>query len=111
MQVNYSRIKEIAGDDEELIKTLLQLFVDTFEKCIKEMEDSITLIPQEGDQEWQDANHELKGSAYNLGFEELGDYCKKVEFISDNPEEKEKIIAEYKNILGDVMEIIARIDI
>lgn len=111
MQVNYSRIKEIAGDDNELIKTLLELFVDTFKRCIDNMEQSLNLPSSEGDKMWHEVNHELKGSSYNLGFEELGDFCRDNENIEGKIEHKREIIRRQKDILGEVMETIAKIDI
>lgn len=110
MKVNYSRIQDIAGDDTDLIKTLLELFVDSFKKCLIDMEECLTLDASEHQKQWYESCHELKGSALNLGFEELGKFCKDIEHIEGKIEHKKEIISRLKDILGDVMDIIAKID-
>ncbi len=93
MQVTTSRIDEIAGDDKELKSLLLQLFTATFEKCLKNLTESLSSEDEKKSTEaWERATHELKGSAYNLGFNELGDRCKNAEYLPFKSKDKDKFI-------------------
>lgn len=109
MQVSTSRIDEIAGDDKELKKLLVQLFSATFDKCLGRLEKSLTLESEKNKtQEWHDATHELKGSALNLGFNELGERCKVAEtYTNDN--EKAKFIKILRLISYEISKLVEQI--
>ena len=95
MKVNITRIQEIVGDDSEMTKTLLLMFLNSCDRCIGNLSRSLTLGSEEAQKLWHDVTHELKGAAYNLGFDDLGDYCKKIEKEILSTDEKKKVIGEY----------------
>ncbi len=106
MQIVTSRLDEIAGEDKDLKKLLLQLFSATFEKCIFKLENSFTLEDEKKKKnEWHEACHELKGSAYNLGFNELGERCSKAEFFEDD-DEKNKFLKILKVINLEMTKLV-----
>ena len=82
MKINISRLKDIAGDDRDLIMSLFSMFLEGYNNCLKKMDEALKESNTEiSTQNWHDAVHELKGSAYNLGFAELGDFCTGAESI------------------------------
>jgi HPt (histidine-containing phosphotransfer) domain-containing protein len=100
MHIQIDRLKEIAGDDRELIMSLFSLFLESYNKCLERMAFSLK-NKADGDQIWHDAMHELKGSAYNIGFSDLGDFCTAAEKI-DSLEQKEEAIKMLKYQLSEV---------
>jgi HPt (histidine-containing phosphotransfer) domain-containing protein len=106
MEVNISRIEDIVGDDNEMKKTLLEMFLRSCDKSIDALDKSLILQGDEAKKAWHDINHDLKGAAYNLGFTDLGDHCKKVENADLSVDEKKKTIAEYRVAREDVSNIL-----
>lgn len=107
MQVTTSRIDEIAGDDAELKKLLLQLFFATYEKCMKGLEESLSIQDErKADDAWESRTHELKGSAYNLGFNELGDRCKQAEPLRGKDKGKDKFVKILKVIYLEIDKMV-----
>ncbi len=97
LQVNISRIEEIVGDDADLKKTLIGMFLSTCDKTINALQGSLALDATAGNKIWADSCHELKGAAMNLGFEELGEYCKKAEKAEITIEQKKEAIEVFKS--------------
>lgn len=106
MQVNISRIEEIVGDDVEMKKTLLEMFLNTCDRVITTLQKSLGLSGAEVNKIWAEATHELKGAAMNLGFEELGNHCGKVEKAQLSVEQKNEAINIYKTARDDVKAIL-----
>jgi HPt (histidine-containing phosphotransfer) domain-containing protein len=109
MQVNISRIEEIVGDDLDMKKTLLDMFVNSCDKCIGNLKNSLSLPAPAAKKAWHDINHELKGSAYNLGFDDMGDHCAKVENAPLSNEEKQSTINIYLSARNDVEAILKKL--
>ena len=91
MKVNIGRIEEIVGDDIETRNMLLNLFLQTFDKVILNVENSL------GDdaaskKKWDAAIHERRGAALNLGFNDLAKYCGDIEHKELRREEKTEAI-------------------
>jgi len=59
MKVNYERIKEITGDDVEMIKTLISLYIDSFNKNIQDIESALNTPNQNAEKIWHNAIHDL----------------------------------------------------
>lgn len=70
--------------------------METMEKCIKILEQSFN--KEEHKKIWHDEMHELRGSALNLGFSDLGEYCKKHENYEASKEEKLEIVSNLNNL-------------
>ena len=60
--INQNRMMEITGDDKELEKELLTLFLETANS---------TLMRLQAGENWQKTVHELKGAAANIGLDTL----------------------------------------
>ena len=98
MHINWQRIDEITGDDNELKVTLCDMFLETFDNCLKQMKESLN-EGREADNSFLLANHQLKGSAINIGFEDLHDICEKIA-------EEKQIISQAKGEYYDLLKKI-----
>jgi HPt (histidine-containing phosphotransfer) domain-containing protein len=105
MDLNISRIEEIVGDDLDMKKMLINMYIETCKKCITELEKSLTLS-ENAEEIWHNSNHELKGASYNLGFEDLGNYCKKIEKSQFSIDQKLEIIDIYKKAQKSVEDFV-----
>ena len=94
LEVNKQRMEEIVGNDTETLKLLLGMLIDTFKRTIEKMHTS-TGDSAEDKKIWHDANHELKGAAMNLGFNELAEFCKIAEQEDRTTEQKKSDIQIY----------------
>jgi HPt (histidine-containing phosphotransfer) domain-containing protein len=107
MQVNISRIEEIVGNDQDMKKTLLEMFVKSCEKSISAMQKSLDIADATlAKKEWHDVNHDLKGASLNLGFTDLAALCASVENSDLNLPEKQNIIEQYISAKNQVSEIL-----
>ncbi len=102
MQVNISRIEEIVGDDTDMKKMLIKMFIESCGRCIFKLQGSVDNPGPDSEKIWHDVNHELKGAAYNLGFNDLGDLCKKNENTVLTQAEKQAAIDIYENAKSEV---------
>lgn len=62
-----TRLKDISGGNADMEKKLFMLFFTSCEQCLAKL--------QEGQSTWQEAMHELKGVAANMGMEPLAQIC------------------------------------
>ena len=84
MKIDVSRIESIAGDDKDMIQQLFELFLDSYKNCLNRMKLAIAETDNsKRAADWHDACHEMKGSAYNLGFTDLGEFTSAAENITD----------------------------
>ncbi|HCR85935.1 MAG TPA: hypothetical protein DIV86_04585 [Alphaproteobacteria bacterium] len=91
MQFESNRLDELVDGDEGLKTEFLNLYMATFEKVIT---DCKTAFEKNDQKLWHDAIHELKGSSMNLGFNDMANYCKNIEYYAGDPNEKVNFIAE-----------------
>ena len=105
MEVNISRIEEIAGNDTEMKKMLLGMFLDTCNRVISALETAVNESTPEAQKVWKDSVHELKGAALNLGFEELGIYCNEKENADLTSHQKNESITVFKDARDGVKKI------
>ena len=89
-------IKELVGDNEELIKTLLDSFRDTFKKSLNDMEQAVVKSDFDGIQR---AAHTLKGAAANIGFNEIAEVLITIEnnVKTKHLENIKKLLSELHN--------------
>ena len=66
------------GDDIETIKELINLFVDSAEKNLRDLS---TAVHEEEPQKIKILSHTLKGSALNIGAEDFADACGRMEHM------------------------------
>lgn len=102
MNFSTARIDEIVEGDEELKQELINLFMETMEKCTKALEESFG--KEDHAKIWHDEIHELKGSALNLGFEDLAEYCKKYEYYEAGDEEKQEVVSNLNKIYSEIQQ-------
>ena len=88
MPLNDDRFNQVSNSDPEIKKELFKLYFETFDRSIKNMEDSIT---NNDEKKWNDAIHELKGAADNLGINKVGKICGEVEPLTPSANEKTEI--------------------
>ena len=107
MQVSISRIEEIVGDDKDMKKMLLDMFIKSCVKSISALQKSLELVDNTlAKKEWHDVNHDLKGASLNLGFVDLAELCASVENADLNLQEKHNIIEQYISAKNQVSEIL-----
>ncbi len=111
LKVNIGRIEELVGGDIELKKALIKMFLDTFDRSIKTLETNLDMKPATALKLWKETNHELKGAAYNLGFNDLGDYCAEYEAKDLAPEQKLQVIENYKTARKGVKELLKTLEL
>jgi HPt (histidine-containing phosphotransfer) domain-containing protein len=87
MKINYNRLNEITGGDENCNAELMELFKQTVDKCY-----AILKAKDTDDGAWQAALHELKGATGNIGADELYRACKKFDGKKLTQEVKEKAL-------------------
>ncbi len=73
---HYEYIKQLVGDDEELIEKLINSFKDTYNVCVQGLEKA---IKDHNFNEIYKHAHTLKGAAANLGFKEIAELALKIE--------------------------------
>lgn len=106
MQVNIARIEEIVGDDTDMKKTLLKMFIDTCDRSIFKLTKSLDIQGLESEKIWEDSSHELKGAALNLGFEDLGKLCQENGKGYLPISKKKTTIVIYEKARADVEELL-----
>lgn len=74
--VNLSNLREMTDGDRDLESTLFQEFFTSCEALIEQLKLSLATNNSEN---WRKAAHALKGASYNLGAQQLGDYCKQAQ--------------------------------
>lgn len=86
----------------------MQLFAATFEKCLLTLEDTLNIQDERKAQDiWESKTHELKGSAYNLGFNELGDRAGHAEKLKGKDKGKDKFVKILKVIYLEVDKMLS----
>jgi len=105
LTVNIERVSEIVGDNVEMKKTLLQLFIDSLNNITTKISEHIRTASS-SQKEWADLTHELKGAAYNLGFNDLGDYCNLLEERTLTLDQKKAALEVYLQANNSVQQIL-----
>lgn len=88
--VDLSNLRSMIQDDVELERELFATFYESFEGGLNDLQQALQSADQEN---WRRHAHALKGIAYNLGANRLGDLCKTAQ---DHPQASE---AEKTNLL------------
>ena len=87
-------LRDIIDHDQELERELINNFHACYHTCISDLEAGIT---NQDNIIWRNAAHALKGIAFNLGAESLGELSLKAEQASDRPyPEKVQMLEEIK---------------
>jgi HPt (histidine-containing phosphotransfer) domain-containing protein len=70
--INWSQIKQLEEDvGSEDLAEVVTLFLSEVDEAISELDE----VARGTNKEVAEALHFLKGSAFNLGFQEFGEYC------------------------------------
>ena len=74
--VNLSNLREMTDGDKELEESLFLEFFSSSEKLLNQLTQALA---EDDFEAWRTSAHALKGTSYNLGAQQLGDYCKKAQ--------------------------------
>lgn len=96
--VDLTNLREMTDGDKDLETALFQEFFSSSEKLLDELNQALA---SNNTEEWRRAAHSLKGTSYNLGAAQLGDYCKAAQEGNLAPHEEkaslyETIASEYE---------------
>ena len=92
--LNMDNLREIIDHDKVLERELISNFHTCYHICISELGEAIT---NQDDVLWRNAAHALKGIAFNLGAESLGELSLQAEHASDIPyPQKVQMLEELK---------------
>jgi len=96
-KIDLSYIKKLVGDNEQLVNKILNSFKSTYATSIENIKKGLS---KENFDEIYTNAHTLKGTAFNIGFNEIGEIAKAIEMASKN-----KDIEEIENLLEKLEEI------
>ncbi len=99
LPIDDTLLKSNFGDDPEIVKQILLSFVQPADDIFEEINSAYTNHSSEAI--WQTA-HKLKGAAFSVGANDLGEICKKLEVAGRNDEWEE--IESYRGILDASMD-------
>ena len=93
-------LKKFIDFDEELLTTLLDSFKNSFKKSVEELREG---IDSKDFEKIKFAAHSIKGSAYNIRLNKIGELAEKMEKLAkeskiDNLTEIEKLLEKIKNL-------------
>jgi len=71
--VDLSNLREMTNGDKDLEGVLFQEFFASTKQLLTQLTQA---FESDNPEAWKAAAHALKGTAYNLGAQQLGDYCK-----------------------------------
>jgi HPt (histidine-containing phosphotransfer) domain-containing protein len=92
--LNMENLRDIIDHDQDLERELVNNFHTCYQICISELE---AAIASNDNVLWRNASHALKGIAFNLGAESLGDLSLKSEQSSEVPSpEKIELLEKLK---------------
>jgi len=100
-----NRLSEKLGFDEDDVLMLLELFLESSQVSLAQIEDA---IEQNDFQKVYTESHSIKGSAANLMLADIVEISKELE-VASKKEQKMKILSFYKK-LEDAIENIARLE-
>lgn len=70
--VNLEWLRELTGGDRDLEEALFQEFFSSSELLLTQLTQA---LESDDSNAWKSIAHALKGVAYNLGAQQMGDYC------------------------------------
>lgn len=88
--LNLANLRTITGGDLELEKSLFEAFLAGSEKTMTKL---INKDVKEGDNEFRQLAHSLKGEAANLGAEKLATLCRELQ-TTDSSQDREKLLMQ-----------------
>ena len=104
--VDLSRLRQLTGGDSEVEKQLFELFINSAEESISNMENNCT---DGANKKWRDAAHALKGSSLNTGAQELSNTCCNAQERHDAPaKDKKDMLLAIKVSLDDVKDFLSK---
>jgi HPt (histidine-containing phosphotransfer) domain-containing protein len=89
--VDLANLREITEGDPELEKALFEEFCRCGERCIDALESSFAGADNLA---WKNQSHALKGTAFNLGANRLGELCKKAQEGFEYPQTEKALLLE-----------------
>ena len=90
--VDLANLRDMIGNDKELESELFEEYRSSSESILDELDN---YCQQESDNEsWKKAAHALKGIAYNLGANKLGELCKEAQDAYTLPANEKKMLLE-----------------
>ena len=92
---NLDYLKELVGDDPELINKLLESFANTLNSSVKEINNG---LENKDFERIYRAAHTLKGAAGSMGFKEIADISVKIEEYAKG-ENKELVKIEVEKLM------------
>lgn len=103
--IDWDRLALFTDGDLEEEKALIDLFVTYAEESLTDLHDAMTAADGE---QWQKAAHKLKGSAANLGAQNLADICLEAENgAALSHDDKQSIYAAIQNAYCSVTNLIS----
>lgn len=96
MAVDLSRLELITRGNKNLKEELLRLFAETCDRFLKNLQSGKT------QEDFDNALHELKGAAGNLGFSELSELCSKAENDAKWFAEKGELSEKVKLLVSEI---------
>ena len=92
MIMDWERLRMFTDGDPEEEKGLIEMFLAYAEESIQELE---THLKNGENEEWRKAAHKFKGSAANLGAEQLSSICFKAEESYEQDDQAKQLIFEH----------------
>lgn len=101
--VDLTNLREMTGGDTEIEKQLFEVFISSSIECIENMKKSVV----ENNELWRKNAHALKGTAFNLGANPLGELCKTAqEKFASGQSEKQLMLNQIEEEFGKVKSFI-----
>lgn len=103
--IDFDRLRDITDGDEDLERELVELFIETAQRCLARLE---KVASQEIEFEyWSDLCHELKGASANIGAKTLKKACAEAELVDEGSDEMEGYLGEIRQAYEEVEETLS----
>ncbi len=97
IEIDSNYLKSLIGEDEDIIKTIFDTFLQTFNESLEKLE---FLIKEKDFENIYKISHNLKGASANIGLKEIENICKEIEIFCKS-KNMDKIKEKY-NLLKNI---------
>ncbi len=102
--LDMTNLRDIIDNDKTLERALIKNFHTCYHSCVAELESGIV---NQDNVQWRNAAHALKGIAFNLGAEDLGQLSLKAERACEHPyPEKVELLTAIKHCYAAVAQAL-----